>query len=129
MTVKRRAKSKAEDHTPVRAPTEYPSTKLGPALAMLVDAFPGSVLDGDQAERSPCSYPMDVIVCESPGAGIVCKSCCLLELGEGWENLAARTNAGETKARFYKKLADAQARPDADYGRMIARQRERERRG
>lgn len=64
-------------------------------------------------------YSPDTVQLNCRGAvGIVCTDCALVELGEGWVNLKARTNAGTPKGKFYATLDREQARPDPEFARQ-----------
>lgn len=55
--------------------------------------------------------PMNTILaeCLSDHAGHLCKACTLHELGEAWQDLAARTSAGLTRNVYYRRQADLRA--------------------
>lgn len=118
MTPARKRLASAIDYTPVSAPTTDPGGNATDALAVLRSVFTDSRPYVDQRGPAACTYPLDVVVCESPGPGRLCRNCSLLELGERGENLSARTNAGTPKGKFYKELTEAQARPDPEFARV-----------
>lgn len=67
-----------------------------------------------------CYSRETVAFCGSPGPGVVCASCAMVELGEDWVNFKARTNMGIPKAKFYRDLERAQGQPDPEFARSQA---------
>lgn len=66
-----------------------------------------------------CHSRQTVARCEQAGASDLCLDCSLAEIGESYELLAARTNAGTPKAKFYRDLNRVQSVPDPEYRRMM----------
>lgn len=50
-----------------------------------------------------CYSPAAVVFCRSPAPGVVCRDCSVAELGEFWEDLVTRCNAGLTKSQYERK--------------------------
>lgn len=66
---------------------------------------------------SVCFSRLPVVQCDQPAPGIECTKCTLAVLGEKWDLLKARTNAGIPKAKFYRDLDREQSVPDPAFRR------------
>lgn len=80
-------------------------------------------LDGLERVSGRCWSSESVTQCLQLDGRTLCRTCSLAELGERPELLAARTNAAVPAKRFYANLERDQARPDAEFARMMARSR------
>jgi hypothetical protein len=76
-------------------------------------------LQGLELVPGRCHTALSAVRCEQAGANDLCLDCTLLEIGESYELLAARTNAGIAKGKFYRDLDRAQSVPDPEYRRMM----------
>lgn len=83
--------------------------------------IPVPVYLADLVESSwVCYSAAPVAFCGSPGPGVVCTGCAMVELGEEWTNFKARTNAGITRAAYERRLAAEQRDPDPVFRRAQA---------
>lgn len=76
-----------------------------------------------------CLARFDVGRCDQAAPQRLCLDCSLRDVGESWELLTTRTNAGVPKAKFYRDLDRAQSVPDPTYKRLMAWKRRADPRG